>query len=211
MTIEHIRQHAAEQFIADDAECIDIGGDTHGGAGELLGGGVFRRDRMAFSDRARARIVIVIGQQAGNTEVEQAHGAAGVDQHIARFQVAMYHQLRVRILRGRADIDQQFDAGTQIQSLAVAPGVDGHAVDEFEGEPWASIGRHTGIDEAGEVGMRQPRKDASLAQKACLHIIEIKAATDQLDGDFLRIIGVDAGAAIDHAHAATTDAFEHLK
>jgi len=121
----------------------------------------------------------------------------------------MYHQLRVRVLHRRADIEKQSDARAYIESVRVAPVGDRLAVDEFQCEPGSPIRCQASIDEPRQVRVRQAREDASFAHETGMHVVEIESAPDQLDCHVLGEVSVVALASIDHAHATAADPLNH--
>jgi hypothetical protein len=69
--------------------------------------------------------------------------------------------------------------------MGVAPRSNRLATHNLEREPRSTFVGHTAVDEACEIGMRQSRENAPLAQKSRMHIVKIKTPPDQLNRDFL--------------------------
>src|SRR5690606_3814581 len=114
----------------------------------------------------------------------------------------------VRMPDGGADIAEPAPACANAEASGIAPARERIAAHELEGEPGPTVGCHTAVDEAREVGMVEAGEDAALAQEAGLHVVEVEAAADQLDRDFLFEVGGVPQCAVDHAHAAVSDAFD---
>ena len=90
-------------MIGKCAERINVAADAGGLAADLLRRGVFH-GQAATSDFGRLGgrrcVMIAIFQQACHAEVEQLHMAPRRNQHVRWFQIAMHHQLRMRIRHG---------------------------------------------------------------------------------------------------------------
>ncbi len=97
MLADAVRPLAGEQLEEHDAQRIDIGRGSHRLRAELLGRGVVRRHRAA--DVARQLLVGggVVCEQLRHAEVEQPHAAARRDEDVARLQVAVHDQPRMRM------------------------------------------------------------------------------------------------------------------
>src|SRR5690606_27749789 len=114
--------------------------------------------------------------QLGDAEVEQPNTTVGVDQDVGRLEVAVHDELAVRMLDRGADIEEPAHACANAEASGIAPARERIAAHELEGEPGPTVGCHTAVDEAREVGMVEAGEDAALAQEAGLHVVEVEAA-----------------------------------
>ena len=80
--------------------------------------------------------------------------------------------------------------------------VDALAVHVFENEEGLAQRRHSGVDQVRDVGMTQPREDASLALEPRLAVATDQAGVQQLDGRFPFEATVAAIGKPDLTHAA---------
>jgi hypothetical protein len=108
------------------------------------------------------RLVGVIRKQARNAEVEQPHLAAVGDEDVAGLEVAVDHQPGVRVLHGVQHLGEQGQALSQAQPAGITPGVDGLAVHTFHRQPGCAVVGHTGVVQARDVRVLQPRQDVLL-------------------------------------------------
>ncbi len=109
------RQPAGQQFVEDDAEGIDIAAGVGGVtvAGRLLGRHVRQRaENVAVGGRRAGRLRQEI--QPGQAEIEDVRPAVGVDEDVARLEIAMTDALPVGML------DRLGDAGDEIDHLGDA-------------------------------------------------------------------------------------------
>ena len=191
------RQRAGEQAEQQQPECIDIGRGRDLAAAQLLGRGV--GDGQLRGGRPAAAAV----DQLGDAEVEQLGFALVVDQDVARLDVAMHDQVAVCMRDRGADLAEQHEARAQRQRLARAPVGDRGAVDVVDRHPRLPERVDAGVDEARDVGVRQPREDAAFAGEPLRERGD--AAAHALDRDALLDRAVGAFAEPDVAHAAAAD------
>ena len=76
---------AGEELVENDAEGVDVGGGGDGFAADLFGAGVFGGEHLGAGDGDG--LVGVVGEDAGDAEIEEFDGAGLVDQDVAGFQV----------------------------------------------------------------------------------------------------------------------------
>ncbi len=209
--IQRDGRHAGHQGVEHRAERIDVRTHAHGLPGELLGRGVFGRHRVAVAAAGQGEAVFFLAEQPCDAEIQQPHGAVVIDQDVVRLQIAVYHQLRVRVLHRRAHVQKQPHAGGDGEALFVAPCGDVASAHELQREPRATTLRHAAVDETRQMRVIQPCQNPPLAQETHLHIVEIEPAPDQLQRDFLLKVRTFALAPIHHAHAAAPNALDHAE
>src|SRR3546814_2179499 len=98
-------------------------------------------------------------------EVEQVHVAVVVDQHVGRLDVAVDHQVAVRVGRGVADLQVQPHDRAGVERVRVAPAVDALAVDQRHRQPAGAGPGHARVDQGGEVGKAEASTGRGLARE----------------------------------------------
>ena len=78
----------------------------------------------------------------------------------------MHDQVGVRVGDGRLHVEKQADARVDAEPLLVAEAIDVPAVDVLEHEVRLAGARDAGVDEPGDVRMREPREDRAFALEA---------------------------------------------
>ena len=127
LVAQAVRPLAGQQFVEHDGERVDVARHAQRLAADLLGRGVVARVGAADELRQRRlagplpRFVI---QQLGHTEVEQPHLAVGGDEDVARLEVAMDDQPRVRMCDRLGNLQEQAQALRHGQRVRGAVGVD---------------------------------------------------------------------------------------
>ena len=168
------------ELVQEHAEGIHIGGGGDRPALQLLRRGVLgRQGALAFGgDRGALDPVL---EQLGDAEVQQLHDAIGADQDVARLDVAMHHQVAVRMRHRGEHVVEQREAPVDVQPMQVAIAVDGFARDEVEHEVGLSARRHARVEQARDVRVGQPGQDGAFALEArCAGVAEHRQV-QQLD------------------------------
>ena len=83
----------------------------------------------------------------------------------------MNDQLAVRILNRGANLQAKLDSLAQSKLIAVAPLVDGFAIDILHHQVWRSILKHSAIKKPGNQGMIQQSQNLPLFTEAALIVI----------------------------------------
>jgi hypothetical protein len=161
---------AGEQHIQEDTERVDVGSGRHLAAGELLGGGVLRRQRLSHFagertavGRARRIPLGIRVDQLRNPEVEQLDVTVDADQHVARLDVAMDDQVGVRVSDGLEHVEEQAQPRLDAQRARVAILVDGLAVDVLENEIGLPGLRDARVDQMRDAWVSEPREERAFA------------------------------------------------
>lgn len=131
-----------------------------------------------------------------------ASTAAAVAVAVARFQIAVHEQVAVGMRYRIGELQEQAQAGFQGQ--AARGHIDGLAVDEFEDEVGQALFAGTGIQQARDMRMAQPREGLSLLCEAAQHGAAVDASLQQLDRRPALIAAVGAACFKHFTHA--TDA-----
>ena len=153
---------AGQQLEQQHAERVDVGGGGDRAAGDLLGRGVLRRQRDAALARQQ-RHRLVVAEQLGDAEVEQLDLAVAGDQHVRRLEVAVDDQVGVGVRDRRLDVQEQADAILDAEPLVVAEAIDVLAVDVLEHQVRLAGPRDAGVDQPGDVRVRQARQHRAFA------------------------------------------------
>src|SRR3546814_3845776 len=81
------------------------------------------------------------------------HVAVVVDQHVGWLDVAVDHQVPVRIGDSAADLQVQAHDRMRVQGLVVTPAVDAHALDPRPRQRAGAVAGHARVDPGGDVVM----------------------------------------------------------
>ncbi len=118
----------------------------------------------------------------------------------------MQHQPVVRLGHRRQHVQHQAQAGRHRQRHALAVLVDGLAVDVLEHQVGLrAVGRDAGVEQAGDVRVRQPREDAAFALEARRVAMPEQAGAQELDRHLAFVAAVGAACQPHGAHAAVAD------
>ena len=189
---------AHQQFVKQQAQRVHVGGHGDRAAFDLLGRGVVGR-QQGLRLRGRA----AVGYQAGDAEVEQLGVAVVGDQDVGGLEVAVHHQVAVRVVHGHADFAEQLQAAVEVEPALARPGHDVAAVHVLHRHEGAAVGRQAAIHQTGDAGMFQPGQDATLVAE--VRHVPGRFRADQLERHVLFKIGVGAVRQVDLAHAAAAD------
>jgi hypothetical protein len=96
---------APEQPVQHHAESVDVAGGSNLATGELLRAGIFGRQRLKRGKRVVEAERVGV-EQLGNPEIEQLYCAIGCDQDIGRLDIAVDHEVLVRVVDCRADCEE---------------------------------------------------------------------------------------------------------
>src|SRR4051794_34044235 len=81
---------------------------------------------------------VVRGEDLADAEVEQLHRARRVEQHVARLEIAVHDEIRMRKLHRFANIEEAGDSLAKAEPELIARLRDRLAVDELHREPEAA-------------------------------------------------------------------------
>ena len=100
----------AQQLVQNHAQRIHVGSNGERLAENLLGRGVVRRHGAARELGEPRLACLAVFQQLGDAEIQQPHLALGSHQDVRGLQIAVHHQLAVRIGHGLGGLRKQFAA-----------------------------------------------------------------------------------------------------
>ena len=158
------RVAACQELVQQHAERVDVRGGADRLAAQLLRGGVVGRQRTHALAGELVRVVPRIGlEQLGDAEVEQLHVTFAVDQDVAWLDVAVDHEMAVRVGNGLEHDTKERHALGHAHLRGVAVAVDALPVHELEHEVRLAAGRDAGVEQAGDVGVREPCQELAFA------------------------------------------------
>ena len=201
------RSLPGQQLVQHRAEHVDVGGRADRLAAELFRGGVGGRQRaQPGPGRIGERMIRL--QQLGDAEVEQLHLAGARHQDVRGLQVPVDDERLVRVLRGLADAAEETQAIVDGQPVRVGVRRDRRAVDVLHHQVRRALRCVAGIDQAGDVGMREAGEDVALGREA-EGAVRARRASHQLQRDALLVLAVVALGQVDGAHAAVAEDVHH--
>ncbi len=198
------RPRTAEQLVQHDAERVDVGRGGDPLAGELLGRGVVGGERCpgrfgrAFGAAGRFRV-----QELRDAEVEELHPAVGVDQDVARLEIAMDHEVAMGVAHRVADLAEQLQPFVEVAAARAAVLGERQPFDELEDGVGAPVGGDAAVEQPGDPRVLQSRQDPALGAEALEQ--RRRVTTQELDRGLLPELAVGARRAIDLAGAAGAD------
>ena len=199
---------ASQQLVKDDAEAVDVGGNTDRPARYLLRRGVLRRHRPKLSSSR----VQVGGAELGiehlcDTEIEKLRLAVVLDHDVRRFQVAVYHLYLMRGLHGPANLPNDDKPFPQIEVTLVAVAVKRHPGDVLHDKIRKPFVGGPAAQKIGDVRMVKGSQDLPFAAKTLEDEVGIHTALYQFDRHGLIELTVDPFGQIDGAHSTPADLF----
>ena len=201
---------SGEQLEQHSAERIDVGCGGQRVTTDLLGACVLRSEGADIAAREGQRVVArVRAYELGDAEIEQLRGAVGGDQDVAGFDVAVNHQIFVRVLHRVAQLAEEREPVVDRGAAGVAPGGDRFALDVLHDQKRPAVGGDAAVEQRRDVGVLEIREDLSLATESGERELGIQSALDQLDRDPLSVF-VGPHSFVDRAHAAHADDADDL-
>ena len=200
---------AGQQAVEQHAERVDIAGGGDRLAVQLLGTGILRRHRL-HGGEGRRRVgdggFQGVGvEQLGDTEIQQLDGAFLGDQDVLRLEVAVDHQILMRVVNRGADREEETQPFADGEAVGIAVFIDRRSGDEVHHEIGPSVRGGAAIQEFGDIRVIEVRQDLAFGIEALERVIAEDAAADHLDGHHFAIQVVDAHGLVDRAHAALGD------
>src|SRR2546423_5357455 len=102
---------SAQEFVENDPEAINLAGRADARTAQLLRTGISRRHEDLHAGSEIARLCGPTGtQELRDTKIQQLRYAFSRHQDVARFDVAMNHEILMRILQSGTDLAKQFQA-----------------------------------------------------------------------------------------------------
>jgi hypothetical protein len=195
-----------QEHVQQDAQRIDVGGGRDRAPLHLLRAGVQRRHQS----QARRRRLDAGGQQRaleelGDAEVEQARHAVGGDQDVRRLDVAMHHQVLMRVLHRGTDLAEEVDPGIDSETMAVAVLVDGLPADVLHDEVGPPVVGVAAVQESRDPGVVERGQDLAFGAEPCREVGAVRSVGQDLEGDLLLVDVVGAHRDVHRAHAALAE------
>jgi hypothetical protein len=194
-----------QQFVQHHAQGVDVGGDGHRAAVELLRRGVAGRGSAA-AELGRAGVAAAVVDQLRDAEIQQLHFAGRGHQHVRRFEIAMHDQPRVRGLHRRGDLAQQRHAVADRQRAGLAIFGDRRALHVFQRQPGLFVSvfgfADTGVVETRDARIGQSGEDVALALEQLSLRPSQQVRMRQLQRDLAFVGAVGARRQPHRAHTA---------
>ena len=198
---ERCRVPADQQVVEQHAQRVDVGRRGHGRALQLLGRGVLRR-QCTLPICGDKRTVRVAQQQLGDAEVEQFDVAIGGHEDVGRLDVAMDHEVTVRLGHRRQNVVEQQETLFDAEPVNITMAVDGLALHQLQDQVGLATRGDTGIEQPGDVRVREPSQDRALALETQRARAADQRHVQQLDRHRPLEAAVGAARAPDTARAA---------
>ena len=148
-------------------------------------------------------------QQFGDPEIKQFRDAVCGDQDVRGFEIAMHNEVLMGVMHCGTDGLKKLEAGYDIQSVRVAEGVDGDAVDVFHDDVGRAVRQGAAVHEMRDVRMIELGQDLALNFDPRMDSAGERAAVNHLDGDFLVELRIRAFGEVNLAHAAHPQGAQH--
>ena len=191
-----------KQLEQQEPERMDVGRRRRRLALDLFRRGVARRQQVV--DAARQAEVVLL-EELGDAEVEELHLALAGDEDVRRLEVAVHHQVRMRIGDRVAHLEEDRELGREGESGLGAEAIDRHALDVLEREVRGAVLRDPAVDETRDARMLEPRQDLALAFEPQAELARAHRRRQQLDRDALLEGTVGTLGEEDLAHSAGAD------
>ncbi len=195
------RPGSRQQLVSHYRQGEDVARDVDAVAAKLLGAGIARRQH-AFP---RQRNVRGAGQQLGGAEIQQLHGAFGIDQDVPGLQIAMDDQAPVGIVDRVRHLKNQQQPALHAQPSLIAVLVDGLSLHQFRDEVGIAGGGDAPVQKAGDVVVIQRSEKLPLGQEAAQELGARQVRCHDLQGDRLVELAIGAPRPIDRAHPAPSN------
>src|SRR5262249_55293698 len=123
--------------------------------------------------------------------------------YVARLQVAVDHQIAVRVGDGRANLPEQRDPGIERQRRPYI----GYRLtfDMLHHEVRQAVAAGAAIEQPRDVRVFEAREDPPLLKETADHLVGVHAALDQLERDRLFVYIILAHGKIHRSHAAAPE------
>src|ERR1039458_354624 len=141
-------------------------------------------------------------QQFGDAKVQESGHTAFCDQDIARLEIAMNHQLFMRVLHRGTDLAKEPQTVVDGELVQIAILVNGQAFHILHHQIRGTIFAAAAVEELHNVGMVQRRKCLSLIAETVKDLLGVDSGLDHFYRNLLPIVLVVALAQIHHRHAA---------
>ena len=198
---------AREEQVEERSQGVDVGGGRDAAAGELLRGGVLRRQRAAPLPRQGRRLAHAraVFEQLRDAEVEELDLAVLRDEDVRRLDVPVDDEVRMGVRDGGADVEEESQPLLDAETPRVAVSIDRLAVDELENDVRLARRRDPRIAQARDVRMGQLRENRALPPESLFSRPAHETRVQEFHGDAPFEAAVAAPREPDAAHAALAD------
>jgi len=200
--VERVRVPSAQQLVEQQAELINVRGGGDRLAENLLGAGVLGREDAGEGARERLSWPARRREHLGDAEVQQLDLTVAGDDDVRRLEVAVDHQVAVRVLHRAADLTEQLEPLVHRQPLLIAVAVDRATFDVLHDHERPPVRGAAAVDQPGDARVTERGQDLTLLLEPQQDLVGVGPRPQQLDGDGLLELTVGALGQIDRAHAA---------
>ncbi len=117
----------------------------------------------------------------------------------------MDDEIAMRVLDCLTDGEEEPQTVGNVQPVFVTELVEGRSIDILHDEVGTTVLGDASVQEAGDVGMGDPRQDLSFGEEASPDVVASDVAAVQLERDPLFELPVRAPSEVDRAHSAAAD------
>ena len=206
------RGRAPQHLEQQGAEGEDVAARVDRAAAHLLGRHVRRgaHDAPGVGLAAGGCVRVAVHDvqrlpQLGQAEVDDLGAARVGDHDVGRLEVAVDHQIGMRVSDGVEDVDEQADPAVDVEGEALAVAVDVLAFDVLEDQVGLAHRGHAGIDQVRDVRVGQLRQDAALAREPLFAGAADERDVQQLHRSAALVAAVAALGQPHRAHAAAAE------
>ena len=124
------------------------------------------------------------------------------DQDVRGLDVAVHHQVLVRVLHRGADLAEEVDPGVEPQAVPVAVLVDGRALDVLHDQVRPAVVGRAAVQQARDAGVVEGGQDLAFGAEPGREVGAVRPVAQDLEGDLLLVGVVGAHREVHGAHAA---------
>ncbi len=155
------RRGIGQQLEQDCTQGIDVGRNR-----DLLAAQLLRRRKIGRQHRLRrfgdGKVIL---QQLGDAEIEQLDRPFSVDHDVRRLEIAMHHEVGVRISHRGANIAEQCEPRCKVGAFGPDPAIDRLSVDIIHDHVRPSVGGDPAVDQPRNIRMVEAGKQTALARE----------------------------------------------
>ncbi len=163
LAVGAVGPRAGEELEEHHGQRIHVRAEPNRAVRDLLGRRVRHGQRSPGETGDGALALVILVQDLGDAEVEEAHLSRLRDQHVRRLEIAVHDQLRVRVRDRLRDLEEQDQPRPRIERARAHVRVERDPLDILEREIRLSVIGHARVEDLGDVRMAQRGEDRPLA------------------------------------------------
>ena len=141
---------SCQQLIQQHAQRKLIAGRRHSVPARLLRAGAFGGEQVR-----RGAVASPFSHEFCDAKIQQFGSAVGADKNIRRLQIAMNHQLAVRVFHRGANLETELDALPQVRLMKLTPAVERESLDILHYQIGLAVFKHASVEQPRDRGMIQ--------------------------------------------------------